>query len=137
MIRPLRACALLVGVLASACAPAPTPPAPHASALWNTRWVSADKSTGADAPTIEFIRDRANGFTGCNRWFAQVESRDADRFRFVAVGSTRRACEPEAMAIEVAFLAVLESTEAARTEDGLLVLYDAEGAALARFEPQR
>lgn len=137
MIRLQSACALLLVIMAAACAPAATTPAPHANPLWNTRWVSADKSAGADAPTIEFIRDRANGFTGCNRWFAQVEARDQNHFRFIAIGATRRACEPDAMEIETAFLAALESTAAARTEDDLLVLYNAEGAPLARFEPQR
>jgi heat shock protein HslJ len=120
---------LVVLALAAACARAPAPPPPP-SPLIETRWIMAE--SGADAPTIEFSQSRAGGYAGCNRWFAQVDSRDR-ALSFTGIGATRRMCSPEVMAIERTFLAALEATKTARIESDALVLQDVAGAELLRL----
>lgn len=91
------------------------------------------QGVGQDRPTIEFTNSRASGTTGCNRWFAQAVAGESG-LSFTAMGSTRRMCDSELMETENAFLSTLRDTRAARIEDDVLVLRDASGLELARFE---
>lgn len=121
---------LAVIVLASACMKAPASAPPAEETLRGTRWILA--GAGADGPTLEFAQDRAIGYAGCNRYFAQVRSEGA-ALAFEHVGATRRLCSAPVMQVEQSFLAVLAQARGSRLEDGALVLVDANGGELARF----
>jgi heat shock protein HslJ len=95
-----------------------------------TNWILA--SGDADAPTIEFSENRAFGYAGCNRWFAQVAV-EGDTVTFTAIGSTRRMCEQAIMQAERAFLAALANAASARINGQELILRDAAGHDLQRF----
>lgn len=137
--------ALLLALALTACAPPPpakveAPPEPPPISLTGTAW-AMDMGGSADPrvepPTIMFgAENRANGTTGCNQWFAQID-RDDGGLRFGAVGSTRRACADPAMTVERAFIALLGDTRAAQLDGGALVLLGAEAEELARFNRTR
>lgn len=128
----MRSLLLAAALAGAACAEsgsgATTSPTPQ---FVGTRWMSVEG--GAHAPTIEFSESRANGSTGCNNWFGQVSHAPPSVLTFSAIGTTRRACEPAIMQIESAFVQALRATQSARVVDGVLVLYDATGDELARF----
>jgi heat shock protein HslJ len=122
--------ALLLAAFMAACAQAPAPP----SSLAGARWVRVDRSEDAPHfPTLEFEAARASGFAGCNRWFASVAAQ-GDALTFGGIGATRMMCPEPAMATERAFFDALGATRTARVEAGQLVLRDAAGAVLARFD---
>jgi len=110
-------------------APEPTPP--PAIALNRTQWISTEG--GLNAPSIEFIDMRANGYTGCNRFFAQVDQ-NGPSIRFAGIGTTRRACSPDLMELERNFVSRLEGARFARFEQNALVLLDVNNVEIARFE---
>lgn len=100
----------------SACATAQPPATVSGMQLAGTSWrlINPAAPAGVQAPTITFGEDgRASGYAGCNQWFASVESDDSGNLGFGAIGSTRRMCEPQAMAVERAFLDALARTRAA------------------------
>lgn len=114
MLRTPFAPALLLCI--SACATAQSAATVSGMQLAGTSWRLIHPATpdGVQAPTITFGADgRASGYAGCNQWFASVESDDGNNLRFGAIGSTRRMCEPQAMAVERAFLDALAHTRAA------------------------
>lgn len=129
MIRPA---ALITLVLLSACASCAPPeaPAPAPSPIENTRWIMANAD--ADGPTIEFVENRAVGYAGCNRWFAEAQT-DGPALSFGQIGATRRMCSPAVMSVEREFFAALNATRAVRVDGDTLVLLDARGQELARF----
>lgn len=131
--------ALLVALALAACAEPPPSKAktPAQRSLAGTSWVIVQDENARGAPTLEFrAASRANGFTGCNQWFAQVE-REGGRLRFKAIGMTRRACEPSVMEIERDFAVRLERTRSARFDENTLTLIAENGEILARFERMR
>ena len=129
----MRRGALAALFLLAACARESTP-SPQPDPLIETRWIMADG--GGDAPTLEFSENRAGGYAGCNRWFAQVSS-NYPALGFTGIGATRRICSAEVMAIEGAFFAALRATEIARVDSNVLTLQDTTGADLARFNRVR
>lgn len=131
----MRTMALAVLLAVSACAERPTvtaTPTP-APALNGTQWISSEG--GLNAPTVEFIDSRANGYTGCNRFFAQVEQ-NGPAITFTGIGTTRRACSPDLMQLERAFVSQLEGARTARIEETSLVLLDVNDVEIARLHRQ-
>jgi heat shock protein HslJ len=131
----MRTMALAVVLAVSACAERPTvtaTPTP-APALNGTQWISSEG--GLNAPTLEFIDSRANGYTGCNRFFAQVEQ-NGPAITFTGIGTTRRACSPDLMQLERAFVSQLEGARTARIEETSLVLLDVNDVEIARLHRQ-
>lgn len=133
---------LFVAVAMAACAAPPVEksdePAVTPLELGGTRWVmqDSDAAAGAQMPTIEFsAANRANGFSGCNQWFAQTDTANGG-LRFAAVGMTRRACPEPAMTTEREFGAMLERTRAAQLEGADLVLFGDEAEEIGRFSPR-
>jgi heat shock protein HslJ len=130
--------ALVLALLLLACAPPAPPPTPEDSepaelSLAGSQWVMMIEHTADGAPTLDFgAGNRANGFTGCNAWFAQVVRSDGG-LRFQAIGMTRRACDEPAMALERDFADMLARTHGVVVEDGVLTLTDENGAALVQF----
>lgn len=135
MMRSILA-ALAVTLTLAACAETrevPTPTPPPILQLNRTQWISTEG--GLNAPMIEFVDSRANGYTGCNRFFAQIEQ-SGPALSFSGISTTRRACSPDLMALEQAFVSRLEGTRAAHIEGDVLVLKDVNGLELARFTRQ-
>lgn len=112
---------------------APEPAPPPVLQLNGTEWQSTEG--GLNAPTLAFEQSRANGYTGCNRFFAQV-TQNGPAITFDGIGTTRRACSPDLMQLERNFMSRLEGTRAAHIENDVLVLKDVNGVELARFTHQ-
>lgn len=135
MMRSILA-ALAVTLTLAACAETrevPTPTPLPILQLNRTQWISTEG--GLNAPMIEFVDSRANGYTGCNRFFAQIEQ-SGPALSFSGISTTRRACSPDLMALEQAFVSRLEGTRSAHIEGDVLVLKDVNGLELARFTRQ-
>lgn len=100
-----------------------------------TTWVWASGPWNAEPPSLRIDVNDATGFTGCNRWFANVD-RAEDRLRFVGVGQTKMACFGPAGAAEQQFLANLARVARYRLENATLQLFDDRGAEVMRLTPQ-
>lgn len=127
--------ALWLVLLLAACAPpVATSHAPARLELAGSHWVMMIEGTADGAPTIEFADSaRASGFTGCNEWFAQANTREGG-LRFDAIGMTRRACDEAATALERDFGELLARTRGASMQGNTLTLTSEDGNTLARFE---
>lgn len=102
--------------------------------LDGTKWLRMDdENANPHGATLEFENGRASGYTGCNRWTADVtESGEALRFGMVAV--TEMACaSPMQMDTERNFLSVVERTRYAHFDQESLVLMDAQQNQIAQF----
>lgn len=126
--------ALALALALAACAETPVAGPIHLS---GTRWIMDDADASPHLPTIAFSDSRANGFDGCNAWFASVEQ-NGEGLRFDHVGTTRRACEAEsAGGVERRFLAMLNATRYGHYDQDVLMLLDAEQRPLGRFNADR
>ena len=134
---------LILAVVTSACAA--VPPAAEAEAgdsprLDGTAWVLADLPGHSRVPgssiTLRFEDGRASGTDGCNRYgFAYTVT--GSKLDFAPSGiSTQMACPPELMQQASAFTTSLTRTRAFGMLSGRLQLLDADGAVMARFDPQ-
>lgn len=126
--------AAALAACATVAAPSPSP-APHANHLSGTKWRRVDDmDANPHGATIEFEGVRASGYTGCNRWFADV-TQDGEILRFGPVGMTRMACGAEVQqATERNFLSVLERTRYGHYDQSALVLLDEEQHVIAEFD---
>lgn len=130
--------ALLALLLLGACAQTTTsaPPSPNAAThlLSGTKWLRMDNANAnPHGATLEFEGDRASGYTGCNRWTADVTER-GEELRFGMVAVTEMACiSPMQMDTERNFLRVLEQTRYGRFDQESLVLMDAQQVQIAQF----
>ena len=86
----------------------------------------------AVAPDATFEAETVSGSTGCNRYNGPYTV-DGDTLEIGVLATTRMACAPPADAVELAYLAAFEQVAAWSTEDGELVLLDADGAELLRY----
>ena len=134
---------LILVVVTSACAavpPASEPPAGDPPRLDGTAWVLAELPGHARVPgssiTLHFEDGRASGTDGCNR-YSFAYSGTGSKLDFAPSGiSTQMACAPELMQQATAFTSSLTRTQAFGMAAGRLQLFDAEGAVVARFDPQ-
>lgn len=129
--------ALLALALAACASPPTSAPAPHAAAiqLSGAKWIRTDDAdANPHGATLEFNDTRASGYTGCNRWFADV-TQNGEALRFGPVGTTRMACQTRMQqATERHLLDVLSATRYAHYDQNTLVLLDAEQHQLASFD---
>ncbi len=131
--------ALFALLLLGACAQSATdaPPATTQGAthsLSGSKWLRMDDlNANPHGATLEFDGNRASGYTGCNRWTADVtENGEALRFGMVAV--TEMACaSPMQMDAERNFLSVVERRRFAHFDQDSLVLMDAQRNQIAQF----
>jgi len=133
--------ALILAFALAACAAPPAEkerPAPAPLPLASTSWTLA--GSGAEPgqePTITFSAEgRAGGFTGCNQWFAQAETRDGG-LAFRSVGMTRRACGEPAATVERAFGELLLNANGGRIEGDTLIILGESNAELGRLTRAR
>ena len=129
--------ALLAFLLLGACAQTTTsaPPTPNAATLLSgTKWLRIDDmDANPHGATLEFDGNRASGYTGCNRWTADV-TENGEQLRFGMVAVTEMACaSPMQMDTERNFLSVVERTRYAHFDQEALVLMDARQTQIAEF----
>ena len=134
--------ALLALVLLGACAqtttstpPTSTPAA--ANHLSGTKWRRIDDTNAnPHGATMDFDGNRASGYTGCNRWTADV-TQNGEALRFGMVAVTEMHCgEGVQMATERSFLAVINAARYAHYDRDALVLLDARQTVIAEFNTQ-
>ena len=130
--------AFLALLLLGACAQTTTsaPPTPNATThyLSGTKWLRMDDlDANPHGATLEFDDGRASGYTGCNRWTADVTG-NGEAMRFGIVAVTEMACaSPMQMDTERNFLSVVERTRYAHFDHDVLVLLDAQQNQIAEF----
>lgn len=127
----------LFALALAACA-SPSAQAPSTGAaiqLSGAKWIRTDDAdANPHGATLEFSDTRASGYTGCNRWFADV-TQNGEALRFGPVGTTRMACQTQMQqATERHLLDVLSATRYAHYDQDTLVLLDAEQHQLASFD---
>jgi heat shock protein HslJ len=72
--------------------------------------------------TLRFVKDRAEGHTGCNSYFAGVTAGAPGEFGFNGMGTTRAACPEPAMELERSYLAALADASTFSFLGGRLVI---------------
>lgn len=134
--------ALVALLLLTACAPtattAPAGSAPTAAIhLSGTKWRRVDDTNAnPHGATMDFEGNRASGYTGCNRWTADV-TQSGEELRFGMVAVTEMHCGAGAqMATEQAFLPVLAATRYAHYDRDALMLLDANQNVIAEFNSE-
>lgn len=139
----LRIAALLAlaATLTGACSTMEPDSATTGAGLNGSAWTlsaPAGAASGAEAlPTMRFDEGRVSGSDGCNRFSGPYTSAPG-KLQFAAprVG-TMMACPTDALAQRArAFDAALSATRAYRIDAGKLLLLDAAGAELLRFDAQ-
>lgn len=127
--------ALFALLLLGACASGP----PHTEQepthfLSGTKWLRMDDvDANPHGATMDFIGNRASGYTGCNRWTADV-TEAGEELRFGMVAVTEMACLTHMQRdTERNFLRVLERTRYAHFDQESLVLMDARQNQIAQF----
>lgn len=81
-------------------------------------------------------QQKASGFAGCNT-FNAAYTLESYSLKFGPLAATRRACHEEVAAVENGFLKMLGEVREWEVVDGLLVLMDGTGNALARFSEKK
>lgn len=129
--------ALFVSALAACTTPATTAPEPsaHVNHLSGTKWRRVDDmNANPHGATIEFEGARASGYTGCNRWFADV-SEDGGSLRFGPIGMTRMACQTEMQRdTERNFVSMLERVRYVDYDQSALAFQDEQQNVIAEFQ---
>ncbi|MCX7358407.1 MAG: META domain-containing protein [Alphaproteobacteria bacterium] len=102
--------------------------------LSGTKWLRMDDlDANPHGATMDFIGNRAAGYTGCNRWTADV-TEQGEELRFGMVATTEMACtSPMQRDTERNFLRVLERTRYAHFDQESLVLMDSRQRQIAQF----
>jgi heat shock protein HslJ len=72
--------------------------------------------------TLQFVKDRAEGNTGCNSYFAGVTAGAPGEFGFNGMGTTRAACPEPSMDLERRYLKTLAGASTYSFLGGRLVL---------------
>ena len=135
-------------LLLSACAPIRPLPggaaapmgAPATNPLAGTSWLLTEldgQAPLADATvTLRFEADgSAGGSDGCNNYFTTYTV-DGDAIAFGVGGSTMMACPEPIMTQAAAYQTALSSAVTFMVADGVLMLHNADGAAVAVFAAQ-
>lgn len=105
-----------------------------AGSSWIAEAIDGQGMVGRPPITLTFeSAERAAGSTGCNRYFAGVQTSERGGLRFGQAGSTRMACPPAVMEQEQRFLAALEAVRSYRIDGTALVLLDERGISRVRL----
>lgn len=133
--------ALFLALALAACAAPPPerdPPAPTPLPLAGTSWtLAASGAEPSQEPTIDFSAEgRAGGFTGCNQWFSQAETRDGG-LAFRSIGMTRRGCGEPAATVERTFGDLLRNARGGRIDGDTLIIFGEGDAELGRLTRAR
>ena len=133
--------ALFALLLFGACTQTPVevPPAQAGASiqLSGTKWRRIDDTNAnPHGATIDFDGGSASGYTGCNRWSADV-TQNGEELQFGMVAVTEMHCGAGVqMATERNFLAVLEAARYGHYDRDALVLLDARQNVIAEFNTE-
>ena len=128
---------LLLGACAQTTTSTPPTSTPAANHLSGTKWRRIDDTNAnPHGATMDFDGNRASGYTGCNRWTADV-TQNGEELRFGMVAVTEMHCgDGVQMGTERAFLPVLEAARYAHYDHDALVLLDANQTVIAEFNSE-
>lgn len=139
------AAVILISSVLSACsgprAAAPSSGQPGAAMIgpgttWRLLELGGEPVPDALQATIAFPEGgRVAGEAGCNA-FTGIARVDGQRLAIDALATTRRACDPAAMAFEQRYLAALSAARGLRRDGAWLAIDTATGAAPMRFRAQ-
>lgn len=101
-------------------------PAQLVGTTWMTITVEGQPAPVDVESTLTFAPDRLSGNGGCNPFFAPLQMA-ANELVIGPIGRGRRACRPEVMAAEDAFLGALQQVASYRGTDLFLYLSDGTG----------
>ena len=135
----IRSIAALVGLVAlvAACSAGPG----TGGELQGTKWILRSYDNAGtltlvpdnEYADIEFDSNRATGFSGCNTFNARY--RAGGRTLFIsAPASTLMACPPEAMALEQAYLQLLDGSRFYSARGDTLTIFDSIGSTSLVFD---
>jgi heat shock protein HslJ len=102
--------------------------------MWNLTSVPSVEIPSDTVPNATFQDGTVSGNSGCNTYHGSYETAGQE-LTFGPLASTMMACETPQMDLETAFLAALGSTASYAIEGDELILSDADGVELARFQP--
>ena len=128
---------LLAAVLLAGCArPAPPPPDSLAGTAWRAESIGGRGVVDRLQSTLRFDgTGSVAGSAGCNQFSGSYET-DGAALSFGALGMTKRMCPPAVMAQERAFSDALGRTaQHTISDEGFLLLADADGVEVLRFTP--
>jgi heat shock protein HslJ len=117
----------------------------EAVSLTGTQWAATGVNNGKQAVvsiaagtsiTATFAEDgTVSGSAGCNRYNGGYTT-DGDSIDIGPLASTRKACEPDVMTQEAAFLAAMENATTVTVDGASLELRDADGALQVSFSAE-
>jgi heat shock protein HslJ len=96
--------------------------------------IDFEERDAASAPSATFESGGVSGRAACNS-YASSYTVDGSSLELQPVAWTRIACEPPGDAVEEAFFEALERVRGWIVDDDELVLVNADGDELLRFEP--
>jgi heat shock protein HslJ len=125
----------MICLMAVSCMAATGVPDSLAGSRWILTELPPDELLERAIATLGFEDDRVVGSDGCNRFHGPFTFQD-DELRIGKLVSTRKACPEPVMRQAKAYTTALSRARGVRVEDESLVLLDANGELLARFDPQ-
>jgi heat shock protein HslJ len=131
--------ALLVVACAAGCAGGEDTSDAETVTLEGPQWalvsgIDLETEDPASAPSAHFEAGGVSGRAICNS-YASAYTVDGSSLDLQPIALTRMACPPPGAALEDAFFDALEQVRSWAVDDGELVLMDADGDELLRFEP--
>lgn len=100
---------------------------------WQPLIIGGERVVGEPAMFVHFAVDGSvNGNAGCNQFSGSLETTE-NGVIMGNLASTRKACPPDIMARETAFMNALQSTASLELNLGTLQLLDSEGVPLAEL----
>ncbi|MBU6281095.1 META domain-containing protein [bacterium] len=132
--------------------PTPVPAAPAAPAtvagasalapIAGSEWTLVELDgkpvpTGDRRPSLSVEGSRVSGFSGCNRWGAEVVAAQAGTWKLGPIASTRMACEEDEMKLESGFLDALGAATRWKVDGARLLLAGEDGKTRLAFTGQR
>ena len=96
--------------------------------LTGSHWVSSDNSK----QSVEFKASQISGNAGCNQFFGTYNQED-EKISVNPLATTRKACAHDVMLKEHDFLVTLESAKHLEMDANMLILKNANGQVLMKF----
>ena len=127
---------LAAGVLLAGCATnAPPPDNALQGGEWRLAQLKGESVEPGSRATLAFpSKTSVSGSGGCNNFVGAVAA-DQGRLSLGQLAATRKACPGAVMKLEDDYLAALSQATGYRLDGEELVLLDASGTAILRFEP--
>ena len=133
--------ALSLSMVAGACGDDDDDEAEFSSPLGGTTWILDNESIDVEVPdgteqtTLAFSTDGSFvGHVACNNYTGGYTTADDGGIAASNVAVTQQACEPDVMAVQTAYLSDLALVAEFEIDGDALLLKDADGADLLRYD---